>query len=111
MRRTLIFLVFLGFSIGSWAQDTASIVGTVKDSTGGVIAGAKVAVSNPEKGFTRDLVSNSVGEYSVQAIPIGNYVIVAEVSGFQKLVRTGVTVGVGQILRVDLTMVVGQTTQ
>jgi hypothetical protein len=86
-------------------------VGTVKDSSGGVIAGAKVAVSNPDKGFTRDLVSNSVGEYSVQAIPIGNYVIVAEVPGFQKLARTGITVGVGQVLRVDLTMVVGQTTQ
>ena len=111
MRKALLFLVFLGVSIGSWAQDTASIVGTVKDSSGGVIAGAKVTVSNPEKGFTRDLVSNSVGEYSAQVIPIGNYVITAEVRGFQKLVRAGITVGVGQILRVDLTMVVGQSTQ
>jgi len=111
MRRALLFLVFLGLSIGSWAQDTASIVGTVKDSSGAVIAAAKVTVSNPEKGFTRELVSNSVGEYSAQIIPIGNYVITAEVPGFQKLARSGITVGVGQILRVDLMMVVGQTTQ
>ena len=111
MRSTLLFLVFLVVSIGSWAQDTASIVGTVKDSSGGVIPGAKVTVSNPEKGFTRELVSNSVGEYSAQIIPIGNYVITAEVPGFQKLARSGITVGVGQILRVDLTMVVGRTTQ
>ena len=95
----------------SWAQDTASIVGTVKDSSGGVIPGAKVAVSNPEKGFTRELVSNSVGEYSAQVIPIGNYIITAEAPGFQKLARSGITVGVGQILRVDLPMVVGRTTQ
>jgi len=111
MKSTLLFLVFLGVSIGSWAQDTASIVGTVKDSSGGVIPGARVTVSNPEKGFNRDLVSNSVGEYSAQVIPIGNYVITAEVPGFQKLARSGITVGVGQVLRVDLTMVVGQTTQ
>jgi Carboxypeptidase regulatory-like domain len=111
MSRALLFLVFLGVSIGSWAQDTASIVGTVKDSTGAVIAGAKVTVSNPEKGFTRELVSNRVGEYSAQIIPIGNYVITAQVQGFQKLARSGITVGVGQVLRVDLTMVVGQTTQ
>jgi len=111
MRSALLFLVFLGVCIGSWAQDTASIVGTVKDSSGGVIPGAKVTVSNPEKGFTRELVSNSVGEYSAQIIPIGNYLITAEVPGFQKLARSGITVGVGQILRVDLTMVVGQATQ
>jgi hypothetical protein len=95
----------------SWAQDTASIVGTVKDSSGGVIPGAKVTVSNPEKGLTRELVSNSVGEYSAQVIPIGNYIITAEAPGFQKLARSGITVGVGQILRVDLPMVVGRTTQ
>ncbi|HMD83866.1 MAG TPA: carboxypeptidase-like regulatory domain-containing protein [Terriglobia bacterium] len=111
MKNALLFLVFLGISIGSWAQDTASIVGTVKDSSGGVIPGAKVTVSNPEKGFTRELVSNSVGEYSAQIIPIGNYVITAQVPGFQKLARSGITVGVGQILRVDLTMMVGQATQ
>jgi hypothetical protein len=111
MRRALLFILFLGLSIGSWAQDTASIIGTVKDSSGGVIVGAKVTVANPEKGFTRDLVSNSVGEYSAQAIPIGNYVITVEAQGFQKLERAGITVGVGQVLPVDLTMAVGQTTQ
>jgi hypothetical protein len=113
MRKNLAsaFVFICCVSLSAWAQDTASIVGTVKDSSGGVIAGAKVTVSNPEKGFTRDLVSNSVGEYSAQVIPIGNYVIAAEVPGFQKLLRAGITVGVGQVLRVDLTMAVGQTTQ
>ncbi|HUI41275.1 MAG TPA: carboxypeptidase-like regulatory domain-containing protein [Terriglobia bacterium] len=112
MRSALLsFVVFLGVCLGSWAQDTASIVGTVKDSSGGVIAAARVTVSNPEKGFTRELVSNSVGEYSAQIIPIGNYVVTAQVPGFHTLVRSGITVGVGQVLRVDLTMAVGQATQ
>jgi hypothetical protein len=111
MKKLMVLLVFLGVGIGSWAQDTASIVGTVKDSTGAVIAGAKVTVSNPQKGFTRALVSNAVGEYSAPKIPIGDYVITAEVPGFQKLVRTGLTLGVGEMLRVDLTMMLGQVSQ
>ena len=54
MRKILAFtfIVVCFLSLPAWAQDTASIVGTVKDSSGGVIAGAKVTVSNPEKGFS-----------------------------------------------------------
>jgi hypothetical protein len=113
MKRTLILLAvtLLTVCFSALAQDTANIVGTVKDSTGAVIAGAKISVSNPQKGFTRALVSNAVGEYSAPKVPIGDYVITAEVPGFRKLVRAGITVGVGETLRVDLAMVVGQVTQ
>jgi len=50
MKRTLILLAvtLLAVSFSALAQDTANIVGTVKDSTGAVIAGAKIAVSNPQ---------------------------------------------------------------
>ena len=106
---TLVLICLL--SLSAWAQDTARIDGTVTDSTGAVIVGAKVRVSNPDKGFVRELVSNSAGDYSVSAIPIGNYEITAEASGFEKLARTGITLAVGQILRVDLQLKVGVTTQ
>ncbi|HXX24680.1 MAG TPA: TonB-dependent receptor [Terriglobia bacterium] len=95
----------------AWAQDTANIVGTVMDASGGVIPNAKVVVSNPDKGFTRDLTSNSAGEYTVARIPIGNYVVTAQAKGFQKLVRSGITLEVGQTLRVDLQLTVGAMTQ
>ena len=48
----------LVFCVAVRAQDTATIVGTVTDPSGGVIPGAKVAVSNPEKGFTREFTTN-----------------------------------------------------
>jgi len=108
---TLLALTLLAVAVSALAQDTANLVGTVKDSTGAVIPGAKITVSNPEKGLTRALVSNAAGEYSAPRVPIGDYVITVEVPGFQKLVRSGVSVGGGETLRVDLTMVVGQVNQ
>ncbi|HME00051.1 MAG TPA: carboxypeptidase-like regulatory domain-containing protein [Terriglobia bacterium] len=95
----------------AFCQDTASMVGTVTDSSGAVIPNAKVTVSNPDKGYTRELVSNSAGAYSISAAPIGNYVVTAEAAGFEKLVRSGITLQVGQVQRVDLQLTVGQVTQ
>jgi len=113
LKRLIAFLSTLLFAtaLTGWAQDTANLVGSVMDSTGAVIPGAKVTISNPEKGFTREMTSNSAGQYAQSAIPIGNYVITAEAAGFQKLVRTGITLTVGQIQRVDMQLQVGQTTQ
>jgi hypothetical protein len=81
------------------------------DSSGAVIPGAKVTVSNPSRGFTREITSNAAGDYSLTAIPIGDYVVTAQAAGFQKLVRSGITLQVGQVQRVDLQLQVGQTTQ
>src|SRR5437660_12333493 len=107
-RATVLFAgALLVVPLGAWAQDTAQIVGTVSDTTGAVIPNAKVTVANPEKGYTRELVSNSAGAYAAQAMPIGNYVITAEAQGFEKLTRSGITLQVGQIQRVDLHSKVG----
>ncbi len=104
----LVLVILCLLPVAMWAQDTATIVGTVTDSTGAVVPGAKVTVSNPERGFTRELASDSAGEYNAARIPIGNYVITARASGFQKLVRSGISVEAGQTQRVDLKLVVGQ---
>lgn len=99
------------FSTMSWAQDTANIVGTVTDTTGAVMPNVKVMVTNPDRGFARESASNTAGEYAQTSIPIGKIMVTAEVAGFQKLVRSGITLQVGQTLRVDLQMTVGQVTQ
>jgi hypothetical protein len=83
----------------------------VTDVSGAVVPEAKVTVANPQKGLTRDLVANSAGEYTAAKIPIGDYVVTAEAYGFQKLVRSGITLTAGQTLRVDLQLTVGQVTQ
>ncbi len=111
-RSGLLFVTILFWaSLTGWAQDQATLVGTVTDPSGAAIPGAKVTVTKPDVGFTRDLVTNSAGDYTAAKIPIGDYVITAQASGFQRLVRTGVTLQVGQTLRVDLQMTVGQVSQ
>jgi hypothetical protein len=113
MKRTLILLAaaLLAVCWSALAQDTARIDGAVTDQTGAVIPNAKVTIANPDRGFSRVLNSDSAGYFSVSAIPIGNYVVTAEAPGFQKLVRSGITLEVGQVQRVDLQMTVGQMTQ
>jgi hypothetical protein len=113
MKRSLILLAaaLLAVCLSAWAQDTGRIDGGVTDQSGAVIPGAKVTIENPARGFTRVLKTDSAGFFSVSAIPIGNYVVTAEATGFQKLVRSGITLEVGQVLRVDLQMTVGQMTQ
>ena len=93
------------------AQDQATIVGTVSDSSGAVIPGARLTITNAEKGYTRQTTSNSAGDYAVRQIPIGAYTITAEAPGFQKLVATGITLSVGQEQRADLKLTVGAATQ
>jgi hypothetical protein len=94
-----------------WCQDQANIVGIVMDSSGAVIAGAKVTVANSQRGFIRETSSNAVGEFTVSKVPIGDYEITATARGFQKLLRTGITVTVGQTLRADLQLTVGEVSQ
>lgn len=86
-------------------------MGTVTDATGAVIPGAKVTVSNPNRGFVRDVASPTAGEYSAARIPIGDYVVTAEATGFEKLVRSGIALTAGQTQRVDLVLKVGQVTE
>jgi hypothetical protein len=103
-------VVFFGIAVAGFAQQ-ASIVGTVTDTSGAVIPGANITVSNLAKGLTRTLVSNSAGAYVAADLPIGDYVITAEAHGFQRLVRTGIVLNVGATVRADLRLQVGAVTQ
>jgi hypothetical protein len=103
----LVFLVPLSLS----AQDLANIVGTVTDQSAAVVPGAKVVVTNPANGYTRQLSTNPQGEYTAAKIPIGTYEVAAEVAGFKRLVRSDIVLRVGETLRVDLQLTVGENTQ
>jgi hypothetical protein len=106
----LYILLFLG-SVSLHAQNQATIVGTVRDPSGAVVPNAKITVSNPDKGFIRHLVTNSAGAYTAAEIPIGIYTISAEAAGFQSVVRNGLSLSVGRVLRVDIQLRVGSQAQ
>jgi hypothetical protein len=92
----------------AWAQ-TGSITGTVKDSSGAAIAGASVVIASPERGITRQMATNSTGEYNESALPTGSYDITVTVAGFKKYQARGVKLDVAEKARVDITLEVGAT--
>src|SRR5207248_2308561 len=66
----------------TFGQDTGSITGTVRDSSGAVIPNAAVAVTNPATSVTRDLTSNSEGDYLAAGLPPGTYDVTVTAKGF-----------------------------
>ena len=91
--------------------NTGRILGAVSDQSGGVIAGAMVAVTNVDTGVARNLTTDAAGAYNAPNLAPGNYSVRATAMGFQALVRQGVVVQVGTDARVDVQMVPGQVNQ
>jgi hypothetical protein len=94
-------------SIAVHAQDTATIVGTVTDSSGAAVPAVQVTLVNVATQFTRAVQTNASGEYVASSIPTGEYSITAAKNGFQKLRRTGVQLTAASTLSVDLQLQVG----
>src|SRR5262245_8035574 len=94
------------------AQGTAgSIFGTIKDESGAVIPGVSIKVTNTATGIARDAISGDSGRYEIPALASGKYDVQAELPGFKRGVRGGVTLNVGQQQLVDFTLQVGDSAQ
>ena len=75
------------------------------------IVGATVTVTDVQRGVSRTLTTDEAGQYSAPSLTPGAYGVRAEAKGFKVLDRTGIEVGVGQDVRVDLTLQPGEQTQ
>lgn len=95
------------------AQVTSgSITGTVKDSSGAFITGAKVTVTDPSIGLMRTTASGADGVFVVPNLPPSTYSITAEYKGFKKLSTTGVVLSAADKLNVgEFILEVGTTTE
>lgn len=95
-----------------WAQkDTGSIVGTVKDSTGGVVPDAKVTVTDVDRGTTFVTSTSPTGDYVASPLKIGRYKVTVEKQGFKTAVAGPVTLDVQTRAAVDVALEVGQMVQ
>jgi hypothetical protein len=90
---------------------TASISGTVTDPSGAVVAGASVTATNVETGIATTLTTNTQGFYSFQSLPLGNYTISVQQSGFKGYAQTGLILNVNDALVIDVHLEVGATTE
>ena len=88
-------------------QNTAELSGTVIDSAGAVLAGARITVRRPLTGLTRETHTNSAGLYTFTQLPLGVYVVTVSQAGFRTEIREGVELTVGQKARLDFSLRVG----
>jgi len=111
MRRpVLMLLAALALASPAFAQSQAvngTIEGTVVDSSGAVLPGVTVTVTNTDTGAVRSVVTNESGSYRAPLLPLGTYTVVAELDGFKKFEQAGVTVSAGQTAVINVTMGVG----
>src|SRR5262245_22757848 len=98
----LLGLAMLAPGIAAAQAVTGTILGTVTDSTGAVIAGAKVTVTNVDTGLSRTVTTDAAGEYTTPQVPTGNYTVLGEMSGFKATALSNVQVGVDQRVRIDV---------
>ncbi len=89
----------------------ATLRGTVKDQSGGVIVGATVTIRNVEKGISRTLTTNESGDYVASQLSPQRYSIQATASGFQSKTENELILQVGQEARLDFTLGVGTAAQ
>jgi hypothetical protein len=105
-----ICLVFVLLAAAGVSAQTfrGTILGTVTDPSGAVIAGAKVTVKNLGTGLERTTETSADGSYSLPELPIGTYTVTVTQSGFQTFVATGVNVDVATERRVDAPLKPGE---
>src|ERR1039457_4107235 len=92
-------------------QATALLTGTIKDSTGAVVPGAKVTLKNSDTNIARTETSNKDGDFLFTLVPIGPYQVEVTSEGFRRYVHKGITLEINQNARLDVALVVGASTQ
>ena len=111
-RALCLAVLSLGLATAAVAQSVSgTILGTVTDSTGAVVAGAKVTIINEGTGLTRTVVADVNGEYTAPALPTGHYTITSEMTGFKTVALSNVEVGVDQRVRINVKHEVGAMTE
>jgi len=100
--------LFLCLASLAFAQDfRATVAGRVSDSSGGAVVGARVAATNVETGAVSIGNTNDSGNYTITALPPGRYSLSAELTGFKKFVRDGLSFDVQARPQIDITLELG----
>lgn len=107
-----LFFAFLLINTPTYSQvNLGRINGTVSDQSGGVISSATVIVLDEARGVPRTLTTDDAGAYSAPALIPGTYTVRVESKGFSTFERKGIEVGVGQEIRIDVSLQPGEQSQ
>ncbi len=98
-------------AFGQLAVTTATLSGTVTDSSGSVIPGAEVNLSSPERGITRVFTTGAQGAYSFAQLPPSTYEMTIKEQGFLTYVQKGLQLDAGQSASQNVVMTIGTSSQ
>jgi hypothetical protein len=105
--RVFVFITVLCGVLGcpAFAQvDRATLSGSITDSSGAVIAGAKIEVVSQETGLRREMLSTETGTYTFSQLPIGVYTVTVSQTGFRTVIVRDLRLGVGDNRALNLEM-------
>ncbi|MBV9625113.1 MAG: TonB-dependent receptor [Acidobacteria bacterium] len=113
------FLVFVAFAIciaaplapGQTLASTATLLGSVSDSSGARIANANVTLSSPDKGINRVFQTDAEGNFSFSLLPAGTYILTVSAPGFKTFKQEGINLEVGQSASQSVTLAIGSSEQ
>ena len=99
---SLLPLVLVMAPVLSAQIDRATLTGSITDSSGAALVGAKVSVVHAASGLRRELTIRETGNYVIAQLPIGTYTVTVEAAGFQSERYDNVTLLVGQVRTLDV---------
>ena len=105
-----IALLSLTFTYVAFGQTGGTITGVISDPAGAVVPNAPLEAKNTATGVVLTAATSATGNYTLSNLPAGTYEIDVNVTGFKKYVQTGITVQQLQTTRVDVTLVIGSST-
>jgi len=100
-------LFFLAVCLSFGQAVNGTLLGTVTDTSGATVAGAKVTASDVNTGISREFSTNESGNYTFSDLPPGKYKVLVELAGFEKAAKENVDVLVNSSVRVDMTLTPG----
>src|SRR5947207_3363291 len=111
MRKSTGLLFLMSLATYLAAGPTATVTGRVTDTSGGVIASAKVEATNVETNVPYAGETNADGLYSIPNLPPGNYRVVVQKFAFRTIVKPDVELHVQDVIALNFSMEVGSITQ
>ena len=105
------FCVFLLQGPTAAQTNTGEIGGTIRDESGGVLPGATVVATHPASGFSVERVSDANGRFFISSLPIGEWNVEVELSGFSRAIQRGVVLQIGSTLDLVFDLALGQLSE
>ncbi len=104
-------VLLLSAAPGATQTNTGEIQGVVRDQSSGVLPGAVVVATHPASGLTVERVTDVGGRFFMSSLPIGEWEIAVELSGFSRVVQRGVLLVLGQTIELEFDMRLGQLSE